>query len=1388
MTHAPEDTHSPRETHGELVAPIVRALRSIRARARTILVGARAAKIIAVTLFIVIAAGLVDSVLRTPGWLRIVLWLIGLGALIVGSWRLLRPALAFKPSLTEIALRLERARPELKGTLASALDFSKTGGPTAAEHPMTRALEAHVVTAAARAWQSTGREVLDDSLRTVRLRRGLAYIAAGLAAAAGLYFASPAMWTIGAQRVLLPWTGAQWPKRTGVYDLTSTNVHPLGAALPLQAAVKLRRGEPNDKTYAAVRYRTITRDAAGERAGPERRELLTWQNREAEAPTEPGEPIRRGQLFERLIEPAGSAVEYRFETDDDQTDWRRVELVEPPRVIEARATITPPEYARAISNLKSQISNEASPERAGGVDTSRESHGSDTPNDPAADDGIIHADLGPGTDDRALAPAALEGSLVELSITLNKPVEPPTELIEAIRASEAAEAGTPVRLEQRAERWTISWTLRQSARLPMRLIDEHGIESPDEAAYRFEAAADRPASATITEPSSDRTVLPTARVRVVAEGRDDVGLSNVSLERAHWTPAARPGSQPSGPGGAMEPSGEPSLAATQDIAGDRTAAVETTLELSTLDLKPGDELRLTALARDLFAFEGKSRDATRSAPRLLRIISEEQFVEELRKQLAEVRQSAIRVDEQQEKLRERTEQSGADRQNRRGQGQISERLARTRDAVQRLIQRAEENNLADDALQDLLGGASEALTNAGQASSRAAKALDEAGERAARSPPREEKPRTPGESPNTPDSDSKRDGESNETPAGEPSSDSPSDKPSGSPQSAESGRSGQSGQSGESGQSGQSGQSSPQQPQKPGESPTKPSEPRADDERDEKSEPSDAADPADAVPLDEKSREEVAQAQERVKEELGQLIEMLDRGEDNWVVKNTIERLAREQRELQEQTRRTGARTAGRSPEELSQQERSELQQIAEKQEQLANAAKRLEQDMKQREQALREKDPASAAGMAQARQRLEREQVAQQMQNAGQSAQQNQTSTAQQQQQQAAQSLEQMLQDMEESQKARDEQLKRMLASIIETIEGLVQQQTQELARLDAAAENQAALRALDQGMIRMNQNTLAAVDTIRAAGPEAAAIGSFVSRAADAQQRAIRELRPAAGDDIKPAEVRTHENQSLEFLKQALAKAQESKDDAEEREQRRKMAELKQFYRQMLEQQVALRAETEPFTKIADLSRRDRVLVRKLGERQAEIRAEIKALLEKTKELTEAKVFEHAHQSLDRHLDRAVGSLADAKPAGSLRPQDQAIGVLKGILEALTDPKDDQKFSEQQSASSGGGGGAQGEQPLIPPAKELRLLKGLMTDLAEQTSTLSNEEKPDDAALNELGDEHRRLTDIAQGLIERLERRPAPTLPQPGAEPPVPEPKEPGPGEPAEPKEPDA
>jgi hypothetical protein len=711
-------------------------LRSVRAQARAQLILTRIALLVAAIAGATLLVGLADFVLRFPAALRGIFWLLGVTTLAAAIWRLLLPAARFNPSLTEIALRMERIEskrdPSVIGTLASALELARSNSPRAQE---TAGAILDRLDVRARATQ-----ILDPK----KLFTAMAALALVLAPLAAIALARPELSRVGVVRVLAPWSDAQWPKRTRVADATGVVAHPLTKALPLRAVVQMRSGLVAN-AEVRVGYRVLVNDEA---TGAIRRAVLTPQGRTAKGETA-GRGTIEGELHERLLDPAsltppgwdarraerGLILEYRFETLDDQTPWERVALVQPPSLVSATADVSLPEYAQGVAPATFIVGS---------------------------------ADLGDGRDGRANLGPILGGSRIDVTLTLNRPLPHDASAPGQSTAAYPIElTGTPasdlasrvfVGLEPSdvigatvidATHWRLALAPKGSRRLTVSLVDANGIASDEDAALRLELVADRAPTALVAAPAQDEFVLTTAVLPIEADTRDDVALANARLDAA----IARP---PAGsPGALAEPVGDPiELASTvfgAPASGDSPADTSAptppdrtivrlshTLSLASLDARPGDEVRVIASATDVLG-------ATAVSPvRTLRIISEAELFEQMQRELEGVRQAAQRLEREQtslatataelaQKLAQDPATAGDAAKQADRQDAISRRVEPLKGLLDRLENRLERNRPEDQAMQDVLDSAQELIEQAQDASTEATDALD----RAAKASPEE---------------------------------------------------------------------------------------------------------------------------------------------------------------------------------------------------------------------------------------------------------------------------------------------------------------------------------------------------------------------------------------------------------------------------------------------------------------------------------------------------------------------------------------------------------------------------------------------------------------------------------------------------------------------------
>ncbi len=522
-----------------------------------------------------------------------------------------------------------------------------------------------------------------------------------------------------------------------------------------------------------------------------------------------------------------------------------------------------------------------------------------------------------------------------------------------------------------------------------------------------------------------------------------------------------------------------------------------------------------------------------------------------------------------------------------------------------------------------------------------------------------------------------------------------------------------------------------------------------------------APDAEQATPAGEQADIEAAEeAQARVRDNLGELINALDRGEDGWAARRDVERLLAEQRDLAERTQALADQLAGISPDEMTPAQRSAIERIAERQLEAARRADNAMNALNERAEQLDNRDPAMAQAMREAAARARQERLGDTLEQASEQIAQNQTQNAQQLQQDAIEAMEQMLGDLDGAERNRDQALRRVLASLIDSIEALINQQRAELASLAQAGGDPALLAPLDEGMIRVNRNTLGVLDELARQEGVAPQIGDQLETASEQQGAAITALRATDAGVAEAGELA-----SLEALIAARDAASEQDEQAAAREADRARRELRAAYRELLERQVLLRAEAEDFAGKTDLSRRDRAAVRAIGERQDSVRTSLAELRDQTNGMDDTVIFSLAHDRLNTVTERAADELGQGRASTiALRSQDSAVRMLQSLVEALKESTPPQQFDQGAGGGGGGGGGGQGggeqgEPPLVPPLAELRLLRGMQSEVALWTRAIDEGPVRDVAEVRDLGELQRELSARGSTLIEQLTKDPSDT-----------------------------
>ena len=305
---------------------IEQTVQAIRRRARCYQVLAGLGWFVLAALATVLILAALDVALRpNDRGLRMLASLAVLGSIALAAWRWLAPSVRARLSDVDVALMIERNMPELRDRLTSALEFLRAP-----------AAEAELGSATLR--RSLILEV-DSQLERLEPQRALnprpmllALASAGLVLlfALAAWLAAPEAARLAVTHLAAPWAEHDWPRQ-----------HEL---LLVDLPDRVARGDDLQITV---------RDAGGNMP----RHVELWILPE-------GEPQRNAER--RGMRPAGEAMSYQLTNvsgsfliratggDHDNMPWRRVEVIEPPRLEEMSVVLYPPAYA-AMSPRRSPL-------------------------------------------------------------------------------------------------------------------------------------------------------------------------------------------------------------------------------------------------------------------------------------------------------------------------------------------------------------------------------------------------------------------------------------------------------------------------------------------------------------------------------------------------------------------------------------------------------------------------------------------------------------------------------------------------------------------------------------------------------------------------------------------------------------------------------------------------------------------------------------------------------------------------------------------------------------------------------------------------------------------------------------------------------------------------
>ncbi len=247
--------------------------------------------------------------------------------------------------------------------------------------------------------------------------------------------------------------------------------------------------------------------------------------------------------------------------------------------------------------------------------------------------------------------ASVFGSLIELSVRVNKPLAASSE--QPPRAWLVDEAGAAIPLRWADDTRTVlagSLAALETRTLEVVVEDQYGFRSDLPCRIHLTAIEDRPPSVTIIQPSAAVEVTPQSRVSMRLAAADDLALSDLHLlsepdaEGTAWPPIPLqhrlPAAAEAEPDGHLAPYG---------------IELQHELAVEDFDAQPGDVLTIVAVAADNYSAEGQGPHVVRSAPVRLRVLSEAEYADRLQGELQMLGAGIRELLEKQDALRDEAE-------------------------------------------------------------------------------------------------------------------------------------------------------------------------------------------------------------------------------------------------------------------------------------------------------------------------------------------------------------------------------------------------------------------------------------------------------------------------------------------------------------------------------------------------------------------------------------------------------------------------------------------------------------------------------------------------------------------------------------------------------------
>lgn len=1255
----------------------------------------------------ILAAGIVDWAFHVSGGMRLVfLVMLILGAAWLARRYLVRP-LSVPVRDLDLALRIERTRPELRNRLSSTVAFLQTppddplaGSPTLRENVITQTIADSEAVAFT--------EIVDPR----RSRRVGGIAAAVMGVAIALVATSPLDAAIALRRLFNPLTGPAWPQRTRLEIVAAPGKIAKGDAFTVEVKVG---GVVPDRVQVQYRF---------EEGEISPLDALSWTS---------DDHCRGG------FEPVTRAFEFSVVGGDARTEWRTVQVVPAPEVVELKLALAYPTYTR--------LPPEEFPEGRGHV-------------------------------------KAVVGSTVTVKARSNKP------LAAAHLAWQKAGA-SPAAISPDGREAVASFVVTQDEEYRLVVEDVEGMtnasRSPKQ--YRVEAVPDAKPEIAVEQPPGDIDVTADATVPLKLLGKDDFGLASIELR--HVKETSVPLGNDAKPAEAAPAEGEKVDVLFESTEGPKRRLVEHGWDLSPLRLRPGSIVHYHATAKDLRDQPGPNVGKSRELR--LRVVTKEEFLRIVENEQQRLREELERTLKLQETAKTQVSDLAKDatvigkldpsdverlQSAEMLQRRVREKVAETDQSllrqVDRMLSNLRSNRLEGlDAEKRLVMMRSELarldeqhLPPISQSLARARKDATDA---------RSKDAATPSKDPLAADAkDASKDaGGEDSTKQSSAGADSKSDLPmpagAATKKGAGAASAGKKGSTAIDAPAGAAPEKSAPTVEdaaaKASEKPSGETRAKASGKPGEGKTSKDSPGPGSADPKGERptAADELARAekhQEEVVQSLQQMLDQLDQWETVAQVANDARELARRQAEVSREVKKIADETLGKRQEDLTPEQKARVEKAADRQRDGGEQWMRLQRKMDRLAQKTANEDPLAAAALKEALEHAEQANLGGKMADAERDIRQNRVQDASRNQGQIEEALRQVVQSLENRREQELARLVKLLRLSEEEMKQLRAEQqsllkkTREAEKLADPKAREDELRRLEKRQQELRQKTEEFARRLSRLRAEQASRRS--GRAAGRMDEAGRQL-----DQGKSGQAGEQQDDALEELEAAQDELAQARREAEEELAQEQLAKISDAIRQIHTRQAGVKEELarleERRKSKGALTRGELQSLSGLARVEAGLAGESRALSEK---LSAAKVFANVVEQAAGLMEDASGKMGQRETGPpAARPVDAALRRFEQLLESL---KPDQNKDGKKGQQQGGEGQGQGcgGQDGIPNLAQIKLLKLLQIELNEESAELAerlekvDKPTPDDARrIEELSARQGRLADMLRELVPPAE-----------------------------------